>query len=93
MAAKKKASPKLTANKRRSLSAGDFALPGKPGKTPGAKGSYPMDTPGRAQNALGKSTRFASPAEQATIKKRVAAKYPNMKISKGGKGSKGSKSK
>lgn len=66
------------------MSASDFALPGKPGKTPGAKGSYPMDTPGRAQNALGKAKRFATPEEQATIKKRVSSKYPNMKV-KGGR--------
>lgn len=74
-------SPKLTADKRRSLKRSDFALPGKSSSTPGAKGSYPIDTPGRAQNALGKAKRFASPSEQATVKKNVAKKYPGMKVS------------
>jgi hypothetical protein len=76
-----KKSPKLTAAKTRSLPTESFALPGK-GKAnvKGAKGAYPIDTPGRAQNALGKAKRFANPAEQATIRKRVAAKYPGMKV-------------
>lgn len=78
-AAKKKTSPPLTAAKRRQLPAGDFGLPGK-GKVKGSKGDYPIDTPGRAQNALGKAKVNATPAEQATIKKRVAKKYPGMKV-------------
>lgn len=74
-------SRKLTASSRRQLPASSFGLPKKTGASvKGAKGDYPIDTPGRAQNALGKSKRFASPAEQATIKKAVAKKYPNMKI-------------
>lgn len=73
-------SPKLTSNKRRSLKRSDFALPGKDKDVPKAKGTYPIDTPGRAQNALGKAKRFASPAEQKTIRKNVAKKYPGMKI-------------
>lgn len=78
MASKK--SPKLNADKRRQLKRSDFALPGKDKDVPGAKGTYPIDTPGRAQNALGKAKRFASPSEQAAIKKNVAKKYPGMKI-------------
>lgn len=88
MAAAKKKSPKLNADKRRKLSKSDFALPGKDKDVPGAKGTYPIDTPGRAQNALGKAKRFASPSEQATIKKNVAKKYPGMKIAGSKKSSK-----
>lgn len=82
MAAPKKraASPKLTANKRRDLPKSSFALPGKDKDVPGAKGTYPIDTPGRARNALGKAKRFASTPQQNAIKKAVARKYPNIKI-------------
>lgn len=74
-------SKKLTAADRRKLPSSSFGLPKKSGASvKGAKGDYPLDTPGRAQNALGKAKRFASPAEQATIKKNVAKKYPGMKI-------------
>lgn len=73
-------SSKMTAAKRRQLPASSFGLPNKNPKVKGAKGDYPIDTPGRAQNALGKSKRFATPTQQATIKKRVAKKYPGMKI-------------
>jgi hypothetical protein len=72
-------SKKLTAADRRKLPASSFGLPGK-GKVKGAKGDYPIDTPGRAQSALGRSKTNASPAEQAAIKKNVAKKYPNMKV-------------
>lgn len=78
MATAKKKSPKLTADKRRQLKTSEFALPGRDPSVKGAKGTYPMDTPGRAAAALGKATRFASPAQKAVIKKRVAAKYPSM---------------
>jgi len=77
-----KKSPKITASKRRGLKTSDFALPGKDKDVKGAKGTYPIDTPGRARAALGRATQFASPAQQATIKKRVAKKYPGVKIAK-----------
>jgi len=73
-------SKKLTAQGRRQLPASDFALPGK-GKVKGSKGDYPIDTPGRAQNALGKAKVNATPADQAKVKKAVAKKYPGMKVS------------
>lgn len=74
-------SKKLTADSRRKLPTSSFALPGKDPDVKGAKGTYPIDTPGRAQNALGKAKRFASPADQAKVKKAVAKKYPGMKVS------------
>ena len=79
-------SPKLTQRKGKRLAGGkpiakgNFALPGG---GPGGKDAYPIDTPGRAQNALGKSTRFASPAQKAKIKTAVKKKYPSMAV--GGK--------
>jgi hypothetical protein len=76
----------MTAAKRRSLPAGSFGLPNKNPKVKGAKGDYPIDTPQRAQVALGKAKVNATAPEQAVIKKRVAKKYPGMKVS-GVKGS------
>lgn len=74
----------LKAAQREKLPSKDFALPGKgkgeKGKGPGA---YPIDTKARARNALARGAQHASPAEQATIKRKVAAKYPGIKV--GGK--------
>lgn len=69
----------ITAAGRRALPSSDFALPGK-GTGPEGKGSgsYPIDTPGRARSALSRASANASPAEQATIRRKVSAKYPGM---------------
>lgn len=74
----------ITARQRRALPSRDFALPGK-GTGPQGKGpgSYPIDTPGRARNALSRGAQNAPPAEQATIKRKVRAKYPSIKVSNG----------
>jgi len=75
-------SPKLTADKARKLPAGSFALPGKSNaRVKGAKGSYEMDTPGRARDALSRAAQHATPAQQAVIRTRVAKKYPGIKVS------------
>lgn len=71
------ASPKLTQRKGKRLAggkaiaAGDFALPGQ---------RYPVDTPGRARNALARGAQNASPAEQAKIKAKVKSKYPSIAV-------------
>jgi hypothetical protein len=75
-------SKKLTAADRRKLPSSSFALPGKDPDVKGAKGTYPIDTPGRARAALGKAKVNATPAEQAKVKKAVAKKYPGIKVSK-----------
>jgi hypothetical protein len=70
---------KITTARRKALPSSDFALPGK-GEGPAGKGagSYPIDTPGRARNALARGAQHASPAELATIKRKVHAKYPSI---------------
>jgi hypothetical protein len=75
---------KITAARRKALPSSDFALPGK-GEGPSGKGagSYPIDTIGRARNALARGAQHASPAEQATIQRKVRAKYPSIAV--GGK--------
>ena len=74
---------RITTAKRKSLPSSSFALPGK-GKGAGGKGpgAYPIDTPGRARNALSRGAQNASPAQQATIRRKVAAKYPSIKVVK-----------
>lgn len=69
---------------REKLPSKDFALPGKgSGKGGKGPGSYPIDTKARARNALARGAQHASPAEQATIKRKVEAKFPS--IDAGGK--------
>lgn len=74
----------LKMRQREKLPSKDFALPGK-GEGKGGKGpgSYPIDTKARARNALSRGAQHASPAEQATIKRKVKAKYPSIQV--GGK--------
>lgn len=72
----------ITAAQRRALPSSDFALPGK-GEGPEGKGSgsYPIDTPGRARSALSRSEQHASPSQEATVRRKVKAKYPDMEVS------------
>jgi hypothetical protein len=72
---------RITAAARQKLPSSDFALPGKGAGPKGAgPGSYPIDTPNRARNALARGAQHASPAEQATIKRKVKAKYPSIDV-------------
>jgi hypothetical protein len=76
----------ITARQRQKLPSKDFALPGRgTGKGGKGPGSYPIDTPGRARNALARGATYASPAEQATIKRKVRAKYPGIKVNSSNK--------
>lgn len=82
-AAKKAGASKMTADKRRALPKGDFALKGKDPAVPGAKGTYPIPDAAHARNALARVAQNGSPAEKAAVKKAVAAKFPNIAV--GGK--------
>jgi hypothetical protein len=73
-------SPKLTAAKRRAMPKSQFALPGKDPDVPGAKGQYPIDTPGRARNALARVAQDGTPNEQAKVKAAVREKYPSIAV-------------
>lgn len=74
----------LKMKQREKLPSKDFALPGRgSGKGGKGPGSYPIETPGRARNALSRGAQNASPAEQAEIKRKVEAKYPSIAV--GGK--------
>ena len=53
-----------------------FALP----NANGGKGAYPVDTPGRARNALARVAQNGTPAQQAQVRAKVKAKYPSIKV-------------
>ena len=68
----------ISAAKRKSLPSSSFGLPGQK--------KYPLDTPGRARNALSRAAQNASPSQQAQIKAKVRSKYPSIKVGGKGKG-------
>lgn len=70
---------RLTSGERDRLPTSDFALPGK-GSGPKGKGSgsYPIPDPSHARNALARVAQHGSPAEQATVRRKVHAKYPGI---------------
>ena len=57
--------------KYRNIPAGDFAL---------GKGHYPINTPKRARSALARIAANGTPAQQATVRSKVAKKYPNIAV-------------
>ena len=63
---------RLTAAKRNKLPVRAFALAG---------GRYPINDPSHARNALARASQHASPAEKATIRRKVKAKYPAIDVS------------
>jgi hypothetical protein len=62
---------KLNAAMRRALKPGQFALPG---------GRFPINDENHGRAALSMAHN-ASPAEQSTIKRKVAEKFPDIKQS------------
>lgn len=73
----------ISAARRQALPKSDFALPGQGSGPKGAgSGAYPIDTPGRARAALSRGASNATPAQDATIRRRVASKYPDMAVKK-----------
>jgi hypothetical protein len=51
------------------LPGSDFALPGR---------RYPIEDPNHARNALARVSQHGSPAEKATVRKKVHQKYPSI---------------
>lgn len=62
---------KLSAAQRRVMPPGDFAL---------GKGHYPIEDKGHAMAALSRISEFGSSSEQATVRRKVKAKYPSMHV-------------
>jgi hypothetical protein len=69
-----KRSPKMTAAKRKRLASKTFAIPGKR--------KYPIDTKGRAINALSRVSQRGTPAEKRQVRANVGKKYPSLKRGK-----------
>lgn len=61
---------------------GSYALPGG---GPGGADAYPINTKKRARNALARAAQHATPAQQATIRRKVSQQFPTIKITKKGK--------
>jgi len=79
-----KAGGHITTVRRKALPKAEFALPPTPDeKKAGIAGSYPIDTPARARNALARVAQNGTPAEIAAVKRKVKAKYPSIDV--GGK--------
>lgn len=64
---------KLSTGERDALPDSDFALPGR---------KYPIHDEVHAREALARGTQHASAAELATIKRKVKARYPSIKVNK-----------
>lgn len=63
---------KLTAATRNALPTSSFAGPGR---------SYPINNPSHARNALARASQFASSGLKSKIRRKVAAKFPSIKLS------------
>jgi len=61
---------KLTRAARKALPKSDFAIK--------STKSYPVNDKAHARNALARVAQFGSPAEKATVKKAVKAKFPSI---------------
>lgn len=60
---------RLTAASRNALPGDEFALPGR---------RYPIPNASHGRNALARVAQNGSPAEQATVRRKVAAKFPGI---------------
>jgi len=71
----------MTASRRKNLPTSSFGVPSKAhGKAKSQSGNYPIDTPGRARDALAYGKRYLSPSQFAALKGRVKRKYPKMNV-------------
>jgi hypothetical protein len=60
----------MTAKKRKSLPKSSFGVP--------SKRKYPLDTKGRARNALARVAQHGTSSEKAQVRKAVKRKYPSI---------------
>jgi hypothetical protein len=67
---------RLTAKTRAAIPTQSFALPNR---------RYPIPDKSHAANALSRIAAYGTPAEQATVRAKVHAKYPSMGKAKSGR--------
>lgn len=70
---------RLTSGSRKRLPKSAFALPGKRSAS-GGSGGFPIPDESHARSALQRVSQFGSPAEKATVKRKVRGRYPGMKV-------------
>jgi hypothetical protein len=79
----------LSSKKRQSMPKSQFALPGKGAGPKGAgSGAYPIPDEAHGRAALSRVAQHGTPAEKATVRAKVAARYPNIEVSGKSKSSK-----
>jgi len=61
---------KLTTSARKKIPAGEFALPGR---------RYPVEDEAHARNALSRVSQDGTPAEKATVRRKVGRLFPALK--------------
>jgi hypothetical protein len=64
---------KLTTAARNKIPKGDFALPGR---------RYPIEDQAHARDALSRVSQDGTPAEKATVRGKVLARFPGIKQGK-----------
>ena len=66
---------KLSYGERKAMPKHEFALPSK---REGGKGGYPIPDASHARNALARVAQHGTPAEKATVRRKVRAKFPGI---------------
>jgi len=61
---------KLTTAIRKKIPTGEFALPGR---------RYPIEDKAHARNALSRVSQDGTPAEKATVRRKVRRLFPDLK--------------
>jgi hypothetical protein len=61
----------LTTTARKALPTSTFALPGR---------RYPLPDAAHARNALARVSQHGTPAEKATVRRKVAARFPGISV-------------
>jgi hypothetical protein len=61
----------LSPKQRQELEGSDFALPGR---------RYPIEDEAHARNALARVAQNGTDAEKATVRRKVADKFPGIKL-------------
>jgi hypothetical protein len=61
---------KLTTADRKKIPTGEFALPGR---------RYPVEDEAHARNALSRVAQDGTPAEKATVRRKVRRLFPGLK--------------
>jgi hypothetical protein len=72
----------LTTKARKAMPTKSFALPAK---REGGKGGYPIPDAVHGRNALARVAQHGTPAEKATVRAKVHAKFPGIGMDKPGK--------